>query len=276
MLRRVRAHGRGAGAAVAVALFAIPLGVLLAGALHAPGRPLPRGWDLLPGEPTLAAFERAFGLVPFAGQLANSLIVVAVAVPVSVAVASMAGFGMTLLDRRAHRWALAAALVLLVIPASAVWVPRFVIVSRLGLTDTLVPLMLPALMGTTPFAVLLCYWSSRRIPRDLVDAARLAGLGPLAIWWRVAVPLTRPTLAAAAAIVFVAHWGNFVDALLYLYSPENYTLPLGMSQLRLLGPTDQSTILAGALFVAIPAIAAFALVQRRFINATRRAGWLGG
>ena len=115
--------------------------------------------------------------------------------------------------------------------------------------------MLPALMGTTPFAVLLCFWSARRIPRDLLDAARLDGLGPLAIWWRVAVPLTRPTLVAVAAIVFAAHWGNFVDALLYLYSPQNFTLPLGMSQLRLLGPTDSATVLAGARRRHAPAVA---------------------
>ncbi len=160
-------------------------------------------------------------------------------------------------------------------PASAVWVPRFVLLGRLGLTDSLVPLVLPALMGTTPFAVLLCFWASRRIPRELLDAAHLEGLSPLQTWWRVVVPLTRPTLAAVAAIVFVAHWGNFADALLFLYSPETQTLPLGMAQLRLLGPLDQATVLAGALVVTAPAVVAFALVQRRFLDATRGAGWLG-
>lgn len=267
---------RGTAAALVTALCLTPPAVLLAGALHAPGAPLPRDLGLLvPWPPSLAGLERALELVPLGRQLANSALVVVVAVPLSVVVASMAGFGLVLLDARSRRWAVGLVLVLLVVPASAVWVPRFVLLSRLGLSDTLVPLMLPALMATTPFAVLLCFWASRRIPRELLEAARLEGSGPPATWWRVVVPMTRPTLAAVAAIVFVAHWGNFVDALLYLYSPDRQTLPLGMAQLRLLGPLDQATVLAGALVVTAPAVVAFAVVQRRFLEATREAGWLG-
>lgn len=262
------------GAIVAAALFSVPLLTIVLGALHAPGDPIPRDLTFLGPQPSLDALQRAFELVPLGTQLANSATVVVVAVPLSVLVASMAGFGMVLLDERRRRLVLGAALVLLVVPPAAVWVPRFVLLSRVELTDSLVALMLPALMATTPFAVLLCYWSARRIPRELLEASRLAGLGPVATWWRVGVPLTRPTLVAVAAIVFAAHWGNFVDALLYLYDPQNYTLPLGMSQLRLLGPDDTATVLAGALVVALPAALAFAAVQSRFVATTKEAGWL--
>lgn len=165
------------------------------------------------------------------------------------------------------------ALALLIVPASAVWVPRFVVLGRLDLVDTPVPLVLPALMGTTPLATLLFFWAFRRIPEDLWDAARMEGLSPLRAWWRIGWPLVRPTTAAVAVIVFVLHWGNFVDALLFLYTPERATLPLGLSQLRLLGPNDQSTVLAGALIVTAPVLIAFALVQHRFLAAARAARW---
>ena len=266
---------RGVGAALLAAIFLLPIAVLVAGALHAPGAPLPRDLGLLPSAPSLDALDRALELVPLGRQLGNSALVVLVAVPLSVLVASWAGYAMTRLPPRARHAAVGLALVLLVVPASAVWTPRFVLVSELGLTDSLIGLMLPALMGTTPFAVLLFFWSFRRIEPELIDAARLEGLGPLTVWRRVAMPLVRPTTAAVAVIVFVVHWGNFVDALLYLYTPETFTLPLGMSQLRLLGPNDQATILAGALVVAAPAMLAFVLVQRRFLGAFRGAGWVG-
>jgi multiple sugar transport system permease protein len=264
---------RSAAAWVTTAALLAPLVYLVLGALHAPGGAPPTGWEVFPASPTLAAFDRAFELVPLGRQMLNSVLVASVAVPVSVVVASLAGFALTLLAPGVRRTAVGLVLVLLVVPASAVWVPRFVLLSEIGLIDTLVPLMLPALAATTPFTVLLFYWAFRRVPRELVEASRLEGLGLLRTW-RMVMPLVRPTTVAVGAIVFALTWGNFVDALLYLYSPERYTLPLGMSQLRVLGPTDTSTILAGALLVAAPPVIAFALVQRRFLDGIRGARWL--
>ena len=265
---------RSAAAWVTTAVLLAPLAYLVLGALHAPGGAPPTGWDVFPAPPTLEAFRRAFALVPLERQLGNSVLVASVSVPVSVVVASLAGFGLTLLAPGARRFAVGLVLVLLVVPASAVWVPRFVLLSEVGLIDTLVPLMLPALAATTPFAVLLFYWAFRRVPGELTEAAQLEGVGLLATW-RMLLPLVRPTTVAVGAIVFALTWGNFVDALLYLYSPEKYTLPLGMSQLRVLGPADTSTVLAGACLVAAPPVIAFALVQRRFLDGVRGARWLG-
>ena len=266
---------RTAAAWVASALLAFPLAYLLAGALNPPGAPLPRDLGVLPLPPSFESVERAWEIADLGTGLRNSFAIVAIAVPLSVLTASWAGFALTLLQGRRRRIAVGAVLVLLVVPASAVWVPRFVALSEAGLVDSPVPLILPAIMGTTPFAVLLFYWSFRRVPRDLIDAGRLEGLGSFGLWRHVAAPLVRPTTAAVAGVVFIAHWGNFVDALLYLYSPDRYTLPLQSAGLRLLPVTDTATILAGACIAAIPPVVVFALVQRRFLDATRSAGWLG-
>ena len=250
-----------------------PLTFLVLGAFHAPGTVPPSGWDVLFFEPTLAAFERAFEVVPLDRQMLNSLLVVAVAVPISILVASWAGFALAQLpDRRRHR-AVGIVLILLVVPASAVWVPKFVLLSNVGLTDSLAALMLPALAATTPFAVLLFFWAFRRVPRELFDAAQVEGLTALSTW-RLLAPLVRPTTIAVGAIVFALNWSNFIDALLYLYSPDQWTLPLGLRQLASLGPTDVPTILAGALVIAVPPVAAFALVQRRFLQSLRSGRWL--
>lgn len=268
-----RAGARGAGAWAASAVLLAPLAYLVLGAFHAPG---PRGatlTDALPVPPSLDGFALAADVVPLGRQLLNSLTVVAVAVPVAVLVASWAGFGLTQLDDRRRRRAVAVVLVLLVVPASAVWVPRFVILSEIGLVDSLVPLMLPALAGVSPFAVLLFYWAFRRLPAELTEAARLEGLGPLATW-RLLSPLVRPTTIAVGAVVFALTWGNFADALLYLYRPEVATVPLGASQLRFLASPDMPGILAGALIITAPPVMAFALVQRRFLRAARGVPWL--
>ena len=269
--RRLRTLGPWAAAAA----FALPLAYLVLGALRPVGATAPTGAEILPANPGLESFGRAFELQPLVRQLLNSLLVAGIAVPLSVACASAAGFAILLASPRARRWLVGASLALLVIPPAALWVPRFVLYAQAGLTDTYVPLIAPALLGTSPFLVLLMYWSFRRIPADLIDAGRLEGLGPVALWWRIGVPLTRPTAFAVAALAFVFHWGNFIDPLLYLFSPEKATLPLGLRALAELRPTDFGVTLAGALVATLPAVIAFALVQRRFLSDTRGAGWLG-
>ena len=260
-------------ATLAAALFALPFVVLVFAALQPAGTAAPTGADLLPVPPSLGALGRALELEPLGAQALNSLIVVAIAVPVSVVAASAAGFGMLLLPEPWRGRAVGLLLVLLVVPASALWVPRFVLFSRVGLVDSLVPLIAPALMGTTTFAALLFHWSYRRIPAELLDAARLAGLGPARLWWEVAEPLTRPVAYAVGALVLAFHWGNFVDPLLYLFSPEQWTLPLGLRSLYAIGVGSVSVALAAALVAALPPVVAFALTQRRILEATRGARW---
>ena len=275
MAGRTALLARPLAAALISAAILLPLASLVTGALRAPGEILPPWPDLFLGMPSTAAFREAFALVALDVQLVNSLLVVVVAVPVSVLVASWAGFAMTLLAPPHRRLVLGLALLMLLVPASALWVPRFVLFSRVNLTDTLAPLIAPALLGTTPFAVLLFHFSFRRVPPELLDAGRLEGLGPWALWRRIAAPLVRPTTFAVAMLVFVAHWGNFVDALIYLVSPEVYTLPLGLGTLGTLAPTVTSVLLAGAVVATVPAVLAFAFAQRRFLLSVRGgAAWL--
>lgn len=266
---------RGAAAALLTLAFLTPLAIMLLGALRRPGETPPVGAELLQVQPTGAAFERAFAVVPLARQLANSLAVVAVAVPLTVLVASLTAFAFTRLATGPRRLALGFTLVCLTIPLPALWVPRFAVYRELGVLDTYIPLWAPALVGTSPVLVLLAYWSARRIPGDLIDAARLEGLGLWRTWWSVVVPLSRPTLFAIGALAFVFHWSNFIDPLLYLFSPELATLPLGLSAIRQLPPIDLPALLAAAVVATLPPVVAFTLVQRRFLNETRGAGWLG-
>jgi multiple sugar transport system permease protein len=156
----------------------------------------------------------------------------------------------------------------LMIPLSALWVPRFVMFRWAGLIDTLWPLMLPALMATTPFYVLLFALSYARVPKELYEAARLENMSPLAIWRRVAWPLAKPTAFAVAVLAFTWHWSNFVDPLLYLSSAENFTVTLGLRALQTLEPTNHPILLAGAVLVSLPPIIAFLAAQRSFFAKT--------
>jgi multiple sugar transport system permease protein len=133
----------------------------------------------------------------------------------------------------------------------------------LGLTDTPIPLMAPALLGTSPLFVLLYAWTTSRLPKDLFDLARERGLSPVSTWRRVAMPLQRGTTAAVASLAFVLTWGNFLDPLIYLYDERWFTLPLGMRSLAIMPVTDQPLMLAAAVIACVPVVLGFAIAQRR-------------
>ena len=261
-----RSAARHAASLAVAAVFVVPLLLLLIGALRPSGGPPPRGLGLVPADPTLGAFGELAALLPVGTYLLNSTVVVAVAVPLSVLVASLAGYGGALLGRGGRRAVVAGCVGLLTVPAAALWTSRFEVYAALGLTDSLLPLMAPALLATSPFFVLLYLWAFARLPRTQLDAARLEGASVLRTWRAVAMPQVRPVTLAVAVLAFTAHWGNLVDALLYLRRQELFTLPAGLRTLQLLGPTDFPVLLAGAAVATLPAVLVVVAGQRLFLD----------
>jgi multiple sugar transport system permease protein len=263
-------------AAVAVAVvFLLPLWFMLSGSLREPGTPPPRTPELVPTPLSTTSYERAFDLVDLGRHTVNSLVVAALTVPLAVLVASWAGFAFLLVAGRARSVLIGLSFAALMIPVTALLVPRFTLFRWLELTDTWVPLVAPALLGLSPFYVLLYYWSFRRLPPELLEAARLEGMQPFAMWRRLGMPLVRPVTVAIALLAFIATWGNFLDPLIYLFDPDLYTLPLGLRSLAALDRTNFPILLAGAVAATAPVVAAFVVAQRYFLHEDRGAGWLG-
>lgn len=256
------------GVVILCVVFLSPLVLMALGSLRAPGLPPPDGFELAPRGATISNYETVFAFVPLGRYLLNSALVALIAVPVTVVVASWTGYAIVAASPRVRRWLIGTCLVTLMIPLSALWVPRFVLFRWTGLLDTLWPVMAPALMATSPFYVLLFALSYSRIPKELFDAARLENLSPAAIWRRVAWPLARPTVFAVAVLAFAWHWANFVDPLLYLSSVELFTAPLGLRSLQTLEPTNHPILLAASVMVCIPGVLAFIAAQRSFFDRT--------
>jgi multiple sugar transport system permease protein len=248
---------------------------MVSGSLREPGTAPPRSPELVPSPASTTSYDRAFDLVDLARHTVNSLIVAGLTVPVAVLVASWAGFALLLIAGRSRTLLIGLSFAALMVPLTALLVPRFVMFRSLGLTDTWLPLLAPALIGLSPFYVLLFYWSFRRLPPELFEAARLEGMKPFAMWRRMAMPLVRPVTIAIALLAFIATWGNFLDPLIYLFDPDLYTLPLGLRSLQALDRTNYPVLLAGAVVATIPVVLAFAIAQRYFLHEDRGAGWLG-
>jgi multiple sugar transport system permease protein len=130
-------------------------------------------------------------------------------------------------------------------------------------------------MGSSPFFVLIFYWSFRRIPPALIDSARLDGLGPLAIWARIAMPLARSATVAVAVLTFVQYWSDFINPLLYLKSESRYTISVGLRILQQLDATNWPLLMAGVVMMMLPIMLLFLLVQRAFLVEGKIAGVYG-
>lgn len=249
-------------------LFVLPLVFMVMGSLRTPGLPPPDGFEWLPNPQRWLNYRDVQGFVDIWAYMKNSVIVVLIAVPLTVLIASLAGFAIATATPRVQRLLIVVSLIALMVPVGALWIPRFVLFKWLGLTDTLVPLIAPALMGTTPFYVLVFALVYARIPKSLFEAARLEGMAPMSIWRRVAFPLGKPAAFAVGVLALAWHWANFIDPLIFLTSEEHYTLPLGLRALQSLEATNHPILLAGAVLATLPPVLAFLLVQRTFFTKT--------
>lgn len=247
-----------------VAIFVLPLIGVVGWSLRQPGLPPPRGLEWLPQPIAWSNYRRIFEVVPLFRYTVNSFLVVGLAVPLTLITASWAGLSMALLHERMRRRLLILAVLLRLVPVTALWLTRFVFFARLGILDSIWALIVPALMGSSPFFVLLYYWTFRRVPRAIFESARLDGAGPLRLWARVALPLARPTTITVAVLTFVMYWRDFITPLLYLRSEIFYTLPVGLRLLQQLLRTDWPLLLAGSVVMTAPIVVVFLLAQRFF------------
>ncbi len=255
-----------------VACFALPLLWMLAASLRQPGLPPSRTLEWWPTPLAWSNYLRIFEIVPLGRYIWNSLVVALLAVPITLVTASWAGFAMAQLPAQPRRLLAILAVVLRMVPITALWLTRFILFSYLALIDTLWALVATAWMGSSPLFVLLFYWTFRRISSEVYEAARLDGLGVLRSWALIGLPLARPTVAAVAVLTFVQYWSDFINPLLYLKSEQLYTMPVGLQVLKQLDQSNWPLLLAAAVVMIAPVLLLFFVLQRAFWPHDRDAG----
>jgi multiple sugar transport system permease protein len=253
--------------AVAVAIvFVLPLLWMVTVSLRPVGLPPPRTVEWWPADPQWSNYAEIFRQVPMARYLLNSVLVVAVSVPLTVLTASLGGFGMAQLHDPLRSRLVIVTVFLLMIPPSAVWLFRYQMLSWTGLLTTLWSLVLPAFAGGGPLLVLLFYWTFRRTPVEMYEAARLEGADAWTAYRRLGMPMARPTIAAVVVLAFALFWNDFTNPVLYLYRPQTYTLPIGVQIWKQLDATNWPLLMAGATFMTIPVVILFLVLQPLFLS----------
>lgn len=161
----------------------------------------------------------------------------------------------------------------LMIPVQVTLVPRFILVTRLGLDDNLLGVILPSIADV--FGIFLMRQFIRTLPVELEEAARVDGANEWQVFWRVIMPLSRPALATVAIFSFVGAWNAFLWPLIVLSKRELLTLPVGVALLQQEFSSNIGLQMAGAAMAAIPMIVLFLFFQRHFLEGVRVGGVKG-
>jgi multiple sugar transport system permease protein len=263
--------------ATAVALvFLLPLLWAASASLREAGVPAPRVIEWVPSPIAWENYGTIFQLVDAHRYALNSLFVAALAVPITIVVASWAGFAISQLSRRWRLRLTIFSILCLMVPLTAIWLPRFILFKEAGLMNQRIALVVPALMGTSPLYVLLFGWTFLRVPREVYEAARLDGAGPYRVWAQIALPLSRPTIVAVAVLAFVHYWNSFVEPLLLMRTDDTMTVSQGLRVLYSLDRTNWPLLMTGAILVMAPVVMVFVLAQRAFMQDDRGRSVLGG
>ncbi|WP_020574560.1 carbohydrate ABC transporter permease [Actinopolymorpha alba] len=233
---------------------------------------LPPTW--IPNPLSLQNFKDVPGLIPFGQMALNSLVVATVSTVGSLFVSVLAAYAFSRLSFRGNRVIFVGMLSALMVPVQLTIIPVFVLFRNLDVVDTLTALWLPALINVFAIFFLRQYFNS--IPRELDDAATIDGAGHLWILFRILVPLSGPALSALAILTFEASWNNYFGPLIFISSPENMTLPLGLVTLQGgQGGSPAVVVFAAITLVVLPVLILFLLFQRAFVESIATAGIRG-
>lgn len=223
-------------------------------------------------------YVEAWQTKPFGLYLWNSVVILALNLVAIIGSASLCAYGFARLNFPGRDLWFAIALATMMLPNVVLLVPSFVIFTRIGWGNTILPLTVPAFFGGGAFNIFLLRQFFRSLPRELADAARIDGSNEFGIYWRIIMPLAKPALATVAVFTFINSWNDFIGPLLYLSrDPTKYTVALGLALFRqaFIGRTRWDLVMAGSTLMILPVILVFFMAQRFFIQGIAVSGIKG-
>lgn len=239
---------------------------------HARGEPSALDW---PGAdwPVLKNYTDAvvYGQVDI--FLLNSLLYAVVITTVQLTVNTLAAYAFARMNFRGRQVLFGLLLATMMLPPAVLLVPRFLVISHLGLVDSFLGVVLPGFAGA--FGVFLLRQFFLNIPRSLEEAARLDGCSSLGVLWRVVLPLSKPVLITLGLFTFMGAWNSFIWPLVVLSDQTYYPLTVGLSLFRQESGADWPRIFAASVMGSLPLIALFLLAQRYLVQAISLSGLKG-
>ncbi len=267
-ISRVNAALEAAGAWLLAIIWILPLAYAVWAAIH------PSQYSahfVLDAPLTVENFVKAWNAAPFARYFLNTFILVTMILATQLVLCTLAAYAFARFPFAGRDIAFILVLLQLMIMPDVLIVENYRTMTAFGLVDTIPAIGLPYMASA--FGIFLLRQTFKTVPRELDEAARVEGAGPLQVLLKVYVPLAKPVYIAYGLVSVSYHWNNFLWPLIITNSVSTRPLTVG---LQIFASADQgidwSVITAATLMTSAPLLIAFLLFQRQFVQSFMRAG----
>ncbi|RAP74516.1 carbohydrate ABC transporter permease [Paenibacillus montanisoli] len=204
----------------------------------------------------------------------NTLIIVIPTTIIGLFSSALAAYAFARINFPARNALFVMLLATMMIPGVVTMIPTFILYKSIGWIDSWLPLMVPGMFGAAA-AVFFIRQFFMTIPSELEDAAIMDGLNPLQIFIRIMLPLSKPALVAQGIFGFLGGYNDFLGPLIYINSPEKFTLQLVLASFQGMYNAQWTYIMAGSVLALIPTVLLFFFAQRYFVEGVTLTGMKG-
>ena len=225
---------------------------------------------IIPQDFTWANYIDVWHRVNFMGYFWNSMIVAGLTVLLNLILSSLAAYPLARMQFKGKKFTFFAILATIMIPFQALMLPVYLITLKLHLIDSVnnvmgyLGLVMP--FAVSAFGIFLMRQAFLKVPREVEEAAIVDGCNVFQMFWKVVLPMVKPTLAVLAVFTFIGSWGEFLWPSIMLTKDSMYTLPVGINNLQGMFSANWRFIAAGSIIATIPIIIFFLAMQRYFIS----------
>jgi multiple sugar transport system permease protein len=259
--------GRIVGIAVLVLAAVTALGPLLwtvSTSLRTPAEAFTNPPQWIPLHPDFSNYSAVFDQIPIGRFFINSVIVTVLIVVGQTVTCTLSGYAFAMVEFPGRNAIFVVFLATMMVPLQTIIIPVFVIIRYLGLSNSLMSLVVSALGSA--FGTFLMRQYFMQLPRELGEAARIDGASHFQVFFSVYAKMAGPAIATLAILNFSGFWAEFYRPLIFLQSQDNFTLPLGLVALAgNMGTGSISIVLAGVVLAMLPSVILFIFAQRYFI-----------
>lgn len=225
---------------------------------------------IFPEKFSLSGYEKVIYGSPFFHWFRNSLLVTSIDTVVILFTSSIIGFVLSKYKFRLNKFFFYLILATMMVPTTAMMIPNFLIISKLGWYDKLISLIVPTFSNA--FGIFLCKQFIDDLPKELFESAMLDNASDLKIFFKIVIPSIKPALGSLAIFTFLSVWNDYQLPLIYLNSTKNMTLPLALSFFNNQHLSDLSATMAAAALIMIPSTTVFLVFQKYFIKGISMTG----